>query len=180
LTAALGAGCARSLWLQGHTYALAKGRASSENVFTPLVFVSLSPFLATHLPSCTASFAKPSLIGRYLSKILGQLMYRYKHLHFRFSADTCTSTFVTANIFPWYLLIHENFANEAVHNFPQVFPSTKLSSINHDSHLHLSGFSPLRKILTVDHYLRNQDFQQKILVRGLFLLSNAPFTPDSS
>jgi len=46
-----------------------------------------------------------------------------------------------------------------VHNFPQVLPSTKLSSINHDSHLHLSGFSPLRKILTVNHYLRNQDFQ---------------------
>ena len=47
-----------------------------------------------------------------------------------------------------------------VHNFPHVFPSTKLSSINHDSHLHLSGFSPLRKIPTVNHYLRNQDFQQ--------------------
>jgi len=41
-------------------------------------------------------------------------MYRYKDLYFRFSADTCTSTFVTANIFPWYLLIRENFANEAV------------------------------------------------------------------
>ena len=46
-----------------------------------------------------------------------------------------------------------------VHNFPQVFPSTKLSLINHDSHLHLSGFSPLRKIPTVNHYLRKQDFQ---------------------
>jgi len=42
-------------------------------------------------------------------------MYWYKNLHFRFSADTCTSTFATANIFPWYLLIRENFANEAVH-----------------------------------------------------------------
>jgi len=42
-------------------------------------------------------------------------MYRYKNLHFRLSVDTCTSTFVTANIFPWYLLIRENFANEAVH-----------------------------------------------------------------
>jgi len=41
-------------------------------------------------------------------------MYRYKNLHFRFSAGTCTSTFVTANIFPWYLLISENFAKEAV------------------------------------------------------------------
>jgi len=41
-------------------------------------------------------------------------MYRYKNLHFRLSVDTCTSTFVTANIFPWYLLIRENFANEAV------------------------------------------------------------------
>jgi len=46
-----------------------------------------------------------------------------------------------------------------IHNFPQVFPSTKLSSINHDSHLRLSGFSPLRNALTVNHYLRNQDFQ---------------------
>jgi len=45
-------------------------------------------------------------------------MYRYKDLHFRFSADTCTSTFVTANIFPWYLLIRENFANEAVPLLP--------------------------------------------------------------
>jgi len=33
-------------------YALAKGRASSENVFTPFVFLSFSPFLATHLSSC--------------------------------------------------------------------------------------------------------------------------------
>jgi len=41
-------------------------------------------------------------------------MYRYKNLHFRFSADICTSTFVTANIFPWYLSIRENFANGAV------------------------------------------------------------------
>jgi len=43
-------------------------------------------------------------------------MYRYKNLHNRFSADTCTSTFVTADmyIFLWYLLIRENFANEAV------------------------------------------------------------------
>jgi len=50
--AALDAGCARSLWPQGHTYALAKGRASSENVFTPLVFLSFTAFLASHLPSC--------------------------------------------------------------------------------------------------------------------------------
>jgi len=50
-----------------------------------------------------------------------------------------------------------------VHNFPQVFPSTKLSSISHDFHLHLSGFSPLRKIPTVNHYLRNQDFQHHML-----------------
>jgi len=44
-------------------------------------------------------------------------MYRYKNLHNRFSADTCTSTFVTADmyIFLWYLLIRENFANKAVH-----------------------------------------------------------------
>jgi len=52
-----------------------------------------------------------------------------------------------------------------VHRFPRVFPSTKLSSINHDSHLHLSGFSPLRKIPTVNHYLRNQDVQQEPLGR---------------
>ena len=45
-------------------------------------------------------------------------MYRYKNLHFSFSADTCTSTFATANIFPWYLLIRENFANEAVVYLP--------------------------------------------------------------
>jgi len=46
-------------------------------------------------------------------------MYQYKNLHFSFSADTCTSTFVTANIFPRYLLIRENFANEAVPVFPR-------------------------------------------------------------
>jgi len=50
-----------------------------------------------------------------------------------------------------------------VHNFSQVFPSTKLSSINYYSHLHLSGFTPLRKIPTVNHYLRNRDFQQGCL-----------------
>jgi len=94
--AALGAGCDCSLWPQGHTYALDKGRASSENVFTPLVF------LPSHLPS----------------------------LH----------TFLP------------------IHNFPQVFPSTKLSSINHESHFHLSDFRPLHKILTVNHYLRKPRF----------------------
>jgi len=46
LMAALDAGCARTLWPQRHTYALVKGCASSENVFTPLVFLSFSPFLA--------------------------------------------------------------------------------------------------------------------------------------
>jgi len=50
-------------------------------------------------------------------------MYRYKDLYFRFSADTCTSTFVTANIFPWYLLIRENFANEAVLVLVLVLPN---------------------------------------------------------
>ena len=59
--------------------------------------------------------------------------------------------------FPSHLSSQLTFLPE--HKFPQVFPSTKLSSINHDSHLHLSGFRPLRKILTVDHYLHNQDFQ---------------------
>jgi len=97
--AALVAGCARSLWPQRQTYALAEGRASSQNVFHPTCFSFLLTFSSLH-------------------------------------------TFLP------------------VHNFPQAFPSTKLSSINHDSHLHLSGFSPLRKILTVNHYLHNQDFQQ--------------------
>jgi len=49
-----------------------------------------------------------------------------------------------------------------VHNFPQAIPFIKLSSINHDPHLHLSGFSPLRKILTVNHYPHNQDFQHPV------------------
>jgi len=44
---------ARTLWSLGHTYALVKGRASSENGFTPLVFLSFTPFLASHLPSST-------------------------------------------------------------------------------------------------------------------------------
>jgi len=35
----------------------------------------------------------------------------------------------------------------------------KLTSINHNLHLHLSGFSPLSKILTVNHYLHSPDFQ---------------------
>jgi len=100
--AALGAGCARSLWPQRHTYALVKGRASSQNVFTPLVFPSDTPS-----PHNTPSFLYTT--------------------------------------------------------FSQVFPSTKLSSINYYSHLHLSGFTPLRKIPTVNHYLRNQDFQQGCL-----------------
>ena len=55
--AALDAGCARTLWPQRHTYALVKGCASSEIIFTPLVFLSLlfllAPFLTAHLPSCT-------------------------------------------------------------------------------------------------------------------------------
>jgi len=58
-------------------------------------------------------------------------MYRYKNLNFRFSADTCTSTFVTANIFPWYLLIRENFGNEAVLEYSAVatyFVSQRVSA----------------------------------------------------
>ena len=47
--------------------------------------------------------------------------------------------------------------------FLKPFPSTNLLSINNSPHLHLSCFSPLRKILTVNHYLRNQDFQHIIL-----------------
>ena len=46
-----------------------------------------------------------------------------------------------------------------VHNFPQAFPLIKLLSINHDPHLHSSGFSPLRKIFTVNHCLHSPDFQ---------------------
>ena len=48
------------------------------------------------------------------------------------------------------------------HNFPQAFPFIKLSSINHDHHLHLTGFSPLRKILAVNHYLHSPDFQHQV------------------
>ena len=97
LMAALDAGCARTLWPLTHTFALAKGRASSENVSTPLIFLpSYLRSLHTFLPVC---------------------------------------------------------------NLPQAFPLIELSSINHDIHLHLSGFSPLRKILTINHYLRSPDFQ---------------------
>jgi len=45
-----------------------------------------------------------------------------------------------------------------VNNFPQAFLFIKLSSINHDLHLHLGGFSRLHKTLTVNHYLRSPDF----------------------
>jgi len=72
------------------------------NVFTPLVFLSFSPY------------------------------------------HTSTHTFLPA------------------HNLPQAFPFIKLSSINHDHHLHSSGFSPLHKILTVNHYLRSPDFQRQV------------------
>jgi len=66
------------------------------------------------LTTSTASFAKFSLIGRYLSKGLGTTHVPVQEFALQVSADTCTSTFVTANIFPWYLLIRWNFANEAV------------------------------------------------------------------
>jgi len=49
LMATLNAGCARTLWPQRLTYALVKGRASTKNGFTPLVFLPLAPFLASHL-----------------------------------------------------------------------------------------------------------------------------------
>jgi len=85
LMTALDAGCVRTLWSLSHTYALVKGHASFENVFTPL---------------------------------------------FSFSSYFCSfHTFLP------------------VHNIPQAFPFIKLPSINHDLHLHLSGFSPLRKSL---------------------------------
>ena len=95
LMAALGAGCARVLWPQRHTYALWK-------CFHPSCFLFFFP---SHLSSLHA-------------------------------------------LLP-------------VHNFLQAFPFIKLSSINHDPHLHLSDFSPLRKILTVNHYLHNPDFQHQ-------------------
>ena len=46
--------------------------------------------------------------------------------------------------------------------FLKPFLSSSLSSINHDHHLHSSSFSPLRKILTVNHYLRSPDFQHQV------------------
>jgi len=54
LMAALDAGCARTLWPLRYTYALVKGRASSEFFFTPLVLLSFSPLLDT--PSSSLSF----------------------------------------------------------------------------------------------------------------------------
>jgi len=56
LMPALDARCARALWPLRHTHPLVKGRASSGNVFTPLVFLSFLPLLASHLPSCTHNF----------------------------------------------------------------------------------------------------------------------------
>jgi len=71
-------------------------------------------------------------------------MYRYKDLHFRFSADACTSTFVTANIFPWYLLIRENFANEAV---PLIVASPKITKYALDKRLQILFFVELSVLL---------------------------------
>jgi len=47
-------------------------------------------------------------------------MYRYKNMHYRFSADPCTSTLIVAKIFSRYLLIRENFVNEAVPYMPPI------------------------------------------------------------
>jgi len=99
LMAALDSGYARTPWPQSHMYALVKGRASSKNVFTPLVF------------------------------------------------------------FPSHLFSRHTFL--PVHNFPQALLSIKLSSINHDLHLHVSGSSPPPKTPTVNHYLLSQDFRWK-------------------
>ena len=44
------------------------------------------------------------------------------------------------------------------------FPFHQVITINHDFYFHLSGFSPLRKIFTVNHYLRSPDFNN-IMVR---------------
>ena len=47
--------------------------------------------------------------------------------------------------------------------------------INHDLHIQSSGFSALRKILTVNHYLRSPDFQQTIVSVDIYkwLLSHS-------
>jgi len=52
LMAALDAGYVHTLWPLRHTYALVKGRASSENVFTLFFFFPYNLLLASHLPSC--------------------------------------------------------------------------------------------------------------------------------
>ena len=62
LMAALDAGRARALWLQRNTYPLVKGRASSENVFTPLVFLSFTSF-----PRFTPSFLYTTFLTHFLS-----------------------------------------------------------------------------------------------------------------
>jgi len=56
------------------------------------------------------------------------------------------------------------------HNPSQVFPFYRLITINHDPRLrlilalclHLSGSTPLRKTLTVNHYLHSNYFEQKV------------------
>ena len=70
--AALDAGCARTLRPQRYTYALIKGRASSKNVFTPLVFLSLTPFLAPLPPSflINTTLHKPFLSPTYHRSII--------------------------------------------------------------------------------------------------------------
>ena len=105
LMAALDARCAHTLWPLRYTYTLVKGRASSENVFAPPVFLSFLPLpvLYTHLPSCIQLFS--------------------------------------------------------------AFPFHQVITINHDFYFHLSGFSPLRKIFAVNHYLRSPDFNNNIMVR---------------
>ena len=55
----------------------------------------------------------------------------------------------------------------AVHWFPQDFPFHQVVTINHDLHPHLRGFTPLRKILTVNHCLRSPHFEQSLTVPGL-------------
>ena len=63
-----------------------------------------------------------------------------------------------------------------VHNSPQVFPSDQVIAINHDLHLHLSGFTPLCKILTENHYLRSPHFQQQFQSSHRVIIYDRPAT----
>ena len=71
LMAALDAGCARTLWPRGHTYALVKGRASSE-MFSPHLFFFRSTIaFPCFTPSCLyTTFLKPPPPPSYHQSIM--------------------------------------------------------------------------------------------------------------